>query len=33
MEKKIVDFGDAVESKRSIEEKEEMCKKFAYTRN
>jgi hypothetical protein len=22
-----------VESKRSIEEKEEMCKKFAYTRN
>jgi hypothetical protein len=32
MEKKTVDFSDFVESKRSLEEKEEFCKRFAYTR-
>lgn len=31
-EKKIVDFTDFVLAKKSLEEKEDVCKKFAYTR-
>jgi hypothetical protein len=32
MEKKIIDFNDYTENKKSIEDKEEICKKFAFTR-
>lgn len=32
IEKKIVDWTDYMESKKSMEEKEDICKKFSYTR-
>ncbi len=31
-EKGVVDFTDVLEAKRGLDEKEEICKKFAYMR-
>lgn len=32
-DKKCIDFTDYTENKKTLDEKEEMCKKFAYTRS
>jgi hypothetical protein len=33
IEKKVIDLTDYIESKKLLEEKEELCKKFAFTRS